>query len=61
MAHVWRGLIEEYRDRLPVTDATPVVSLREGGTPLVYAPGIWRWVMLAIKNLPRFVMRKIGF
>jgi threonine synthase len=37
MAHVWRGLIEEYRDRLPVTDATPVISLREGGTPLVYA------------------------
>jgi len=37
MAHVWRGLIEEYRDRLPVTSATPVVSLREGGTPLVYA------------------------
>ena len=37
MAHQWRGLIEEYRDRLPVTDKTPVVSLREGGTPLVYA------------------------
>ena len=36
-AHQWRGVIEEYRDRLPVTDATPVVSLREGGTPLVYA------------------------
>ncbi len=35
-AHVWRGIIEEYRDRLPVTDATPVISLREGGTPLVY-------------------------
>lgn len=33
--HQWRGLIEEYRDRLPVTDATPVVTLREGGTPLV--------------------------
>ncbi|GAB2875327.1 threonine synthase [Streptomyces mayteni] len=33
----WRGVIEEYRDRLPVTDATPVVSLREGGTPLVLA------------------------
>ena len=27
-AHAWRGLIEEYRDRLPVTDATPVVTLR---------------------------------
>ncbi|TEX50855.1 MAG: threonine synthase [Actinomycetales bacterium mxb001] len=33
----WRGLIEEYRDRLPVSPSTPVVSLREGGTPLVYA------------------------
>ncbi|MEX2395194.1 MAG: threonine synthase, partial [Actinomycetota bacterium] len=32
---MWRGVIEEYRDRLPVTDATPVVTLREGGTPLV--------------------------
>jgi threonine synthase len=40
MAHQWRGLIEEYRDRLPVTDATPVVTLREGGTPLVYACNI---------------------
>jgi threonine synthase len=34
----WRGLIEEYRDRLPVTDATPVVTLLEGATPLVPAP-----------------------
>ena len=31
----WRGVIEEFRDRLPVTDATPVVTLLEGGTPLV--------------------------
>ena len=36
-AHVWRGIIEEYRDRLPVSPGTPVVSLREGGTPLVRA------------------------
>jgi threonine synthase len=35
-AHQWRGVIEEYRDRLPVTDKTPVVSLCEGGTPLIY-------------------------
>jgi threonine synthase len=34
-AHQWRGLIEEYRERLPVSDATPVITLREGGTPLV--------------------------
>ncbi|HET6715431.1 MAG TPA: threonine synthase [Actinomycetota bacterium] len=34
-AHQWRGVIEEYRDRLPVADDTPVITLREGGTPLV--------------------------
>jgi threonine synthase len=34
-AHLWRGVIEEYRRWLPVTDATPVVTLGEGGTPLV--------------------------
>jgi threonine synthase len=37
---LWRGVIEEYRDRLPVTDATPVVSLQEGGTPLVHAEAL---------------------
>lgn len=35
MARPWRGIIEEYRDRLPVGEGTPVVTLREGGTPLV--------------------------
>lgn len=35
--HQWRGIIEEYRDRLPVGVDTPVVSLLEGGTPLVPA------------------------
>jgi threonine synthase len=33
--HLWRGVIEEYRARLPVSDATPVVTLGEGGTPLI--------------------------
>src|SRR3977135_3954020 len=37
-ARPWRGVIEEYRDRLPVTAATPVVTLLEGGTPLLPAP-----------------------
>jgi len=37
MAHVWRGIIEEYRDRMPVSQATPVVTLREGGTPLIHS------------------------
>jgi threonine synthase len=34
----WRGVIEEYRDRLPIAPNTPVVTLLEGGTPLVPAP-----------------------
>jgi threonine synthase len=34
-AHQWRGIIEEYRDRLPVSGDTPVITLREGGTPLI--------------------------
>jgi threonine synthase len=36
-ARPWRGVIQEYRERLPVTDATPVVTLCEGGTPLVHS------------------------
>ena len=35
--HQWRGVIEEYRSRLPVSRKTPVVTLNEGGTPLIYA------------------------
>jgi threonine synthase len=34
----WRGVIEEYRDRLPVDRDTAAVTLLEGGTPLVPAP-----------------------
>src|SRR5882762_10367655 len=33
----WRGVIEQYRKYLPVTDKTPVVSLCEGNTPLIRA------------------------
>lgn len=33
-----RGVISRYREYLPVTDATPVVSLNEGSTPLIHSP-----------------------
>jgi threonine synthase len=36
----WPGLIEAYRDRLPVDADTPVVTLYEGNTPLVLAEGL---------------------
>lgn len=41
--------------------ARTVVKAIESGKPLVYAPGMWRLVMLVIRLLPRFVMRKINF
>lgn len=36
----WPGLIQAYRSYLPVSDATPVVTLQEGNTPLIPAPTI---------------------
>lgn len=37
MAHQWQGVLREYADRLDVTEATPIVTLGEGGTPLIPA------------------------
>lgn len=34
----WRGLIEEYREFLPVNEHTPVITLLEGNTPLIPVP-----------------------
>jgi len=36
----WKGLIEEYRQYLPVSEKTPVITLKEGDTPLLYGPRI---------------------
>src|SRR5436305_6470736 len=33
-----RGVIEHYREFLPISPATPIISLGEGGTPLVFSP-----------------------
>ena len=40
MAHQWRGIIAEYADRLPAHVQQRVVTLGEGGTPLVPAPAL---------------------
>jgi NAD(P)-dependent dehydrogenase (short-subunit alcohol dehydrogenase family) len=45
----------------PEDVARIVLRAIDRGTPVVYAPSIWRWVMMVIRNLPRFVMRRIGF
>ena len=33
----YQGIIQQYRQYLPVTDKTPVITLLEGNTPCVYA------------------------
>ncbi len=38
----WRGIIEEYREFLPVSSDSPVVTLREGNTPLIKATNLKR-------------------
>ncbi len=41
--------------------ATAVVRAIDEGTPVVYAPAVWKAVMTAIKAMPRFVMRRVKF
>ncbi len=45
----------------PDAVATRVTEAISKGRPVVYAPGIWGLIMLVIRFLPRFVMRRIGF
>lgn len=33
---MWKGLIEEYKEFLPVTENTPALTLNEGNTPLIH-------------------------
>jgi short-subunit dehydrogenase len=45
----------------PDAVARKVLRAIDRGTPMVYAPAIWRWVMAVIRMLPRAVMRRIQF
>ncbi|HLS49938.1 MAG TPA: threonine synthase [Actinomycetaceae bacterium] len=40
MAHLWRGVMREYRDYLDLGEDDAIVTLGEGGTPLVDAPSL---------------------
>ena len=42
------GVIERYREYLPVTESTPIVSLGEGSTPLVFCPRLSKRVGRAV-------------
>lgn len=34
----WKGLLEEYKEYLPITEKTPMLTLHEGNTPLIQLP-----------------------
>jgi len=36
----WYGVIDRYKDFLPVTEKTPIVTLNEGNTPLIFAKAL---------------------
>jgi len=44
MAHQWRGVLAEYREHLPFAPTDTLLTLGEGGTPLVPAPALSRMV-----------------
>lgn len=51
---VWPGLIEAYRQYLPVTETTPVVTLQEGNTPLIPVPTIAQLVGRQVRVLVKY-------
>jgi len=50
----WKGVIEEFRDFLPVTDKTPVITLLEGNTPLIEANNLANEIKPGIKLFLKF-------
>jgi len=45
----------------PEPVARAVLAAMSAGRPVVYAPAIWRWVMLIIRALPRSIIRRLNF
>ena len=44
----WPGVIQAYREFMPVTEQTPIITLREGDTPLLPAPALQERIGLPI-------------
>jgi threonine synthase len=50
----WEGIVRQYRDLLPVTGNTPIISLKEGNTPLIRAANIAGNVLKGIELYFKF-------
>ncbi len=45
----------------PDAVARQVIKAIDAKKPILYTPFPWGWIMLVIRTLPRFVMRRLGF
>lgn len=45
----------------PEPVAREVIRAIDRRRPVIYTPRIWRWVMLVLRHLPRFVRRRVDF
>jgi threonine synthase len=50
----WQGVIAHYRDLLPVTDRTPIVTLNEGNTPLIETKNLAAAITPALRLFLKF-------
>lgn len=50
----WKGIIDEYRELLPVTEKTPIVTLQEGNTPLIKAANLQKKASLDLDIYLKF-------
>ncbi len=48
LSSAWPGIIEAYREFMPVSESTRIITLREGNTPLIPAPGLQERIGLPI-------------
>lgn len=51
---VWKGIVDKYRDFLPVSETTPVVTLNEGNTPLIKSRNLRKKLALDIELYFKF-------
>lgn len=50
----WEGIVRQYRDFLPITESTPIISLKEGNTPLIRATNISEDILKGIELYFKF-------
>jgi len=50
----WNGIIDRYRDFFPVTERTPIITLKEGNTPLIKADNLKKAINPALEIYLKF-------